>query len=70
MNCEALVSRVQYCLENIEMRKALNKINQFAKCESQIEAAEYMVEIKNKMALFDALIQWVKVIYATELKTQ
>ena len=67
MACQALVSRVEYCLENLEMRQAISKIQEFANYESKIEAVEYMVQIQQRKLLFDSLIQWVKVVYAAEL---
>ena len=67
MACQALVSRVEYCLENMEMRQAISKIQEFAHYESKIEAVEYMVQIQQRKLLFDSLIQWVKVVYAAEL---
>ena len=70
MACQTLVSRVEYCLENLEMRICLRKIHEFAKFESKIEAVEFMVQIQQRKAMFDSLIQWVRVVYEPELRDQ
>jgi len=67
MSCQSLVSRLEYCLENLEMRNALHEMQKFSVDDRKVEAAEFMVDIRYKKVLFDSLIQWVKVVYASEL---
>ena len=70
MACQTLVSRVEYCIENYEMREVLQKIRDFAKDERKIEAVEYMAQIHIRKQMFESLIQWVKVVYEDELRHQ
>ena len=56
MACQTLLQRVEYCLENIEMRHSLNKIRSFSHIERKMESVSYMLEIKEKKAKFDSLI--------------
>ena len=67
MACTTLISRVEYCVENLQMRLALQKVRNFSKVERRIEACEYMLQIQMRKQLFNSLIQWVKVAYAQEL---
>jgi predicted DNA-binding ArsR family transcriptional regulator len=62
------VSRLEYCLENMEMRKAIAEMKQYAIDDRKIEGVEFMREIVNRKLMFESLIQWVKVVYASELK--
>lgn len=50
------------------MRKALGTIKHFYQVERKIESALYMQKIVERREMFDALIFWVKVVYAEELK--
>jgi hypothetical protein len=66
--CWTLVSRLEYILETLEMRRAVFRIREFSEFECKIEAVEYMVQISQRRQMFDSLMQWVKVVYAQELR--
>ena len=68
MACQTLMSRVEYCFENLQMRDAIQRVKRFSNQERKIEAVEYMFQIQQKRALLESLVQWVKVVYANELK--
>ena len=42
MACQTLMSRVEYCLENLQMRDAIQRVKGFSNQERKIEAVEYM----------------------------
>lgn len=65
--CQTLVSRVEYCVENLQMRNCFAQFREFAAFESKIEAVEFIAQIYERKKLFESLIQWVKVVYAQEL---
>lgn len=67
MACPSLVSRIEYCLENLEMRRALKRILEFSVHERKIEAVELMVQLQERTLKLDAWVQWVKVAYEKEL---
>ena len=50
------------------MRKCVQKIKEFSNFERKIEALEYMIQIQQRKKMFDSLIQWVKVVYSSELQ--
>ena len=50
------------------MRECVEKIKDFSKLERKIEAMEYMIQIHERKRIFDSLIQWVKVVYSSELQ--
>jgi hypothetical protein len=52
------------------MREALKKVRNFANYERKIEAVEYIYQISIRRQMFESLIQWVKVVYANELKNK
>ena len=56
MSCQTLVSRVEYCLENLQMRGALERVREFANYERKVEAVEYMYQISIRRQLFESLI--------------
>ena len=68
MACQTLISRVEYCRENLLMRGAIFEVKQFARQERKAEAVECMYLILTKRTILESLVQWVKVVYATELK--
>lgn len=67
MACPSLVSRIEYCLENLEMRRALKRIVEFSAYERKIEAVELMVQLQERTLKLDGWVQWVKVAYEKEL---
>ena len=42
MACQTLMSRVEYCFENLQMRDAIQRVKIFSNQERKIEAVEYM----------------------------
>jgi hypothetical protein len=70
MSCQTLISRVEYCVENLEMRLALKRILAFSRQERQMEAVQYIAQIHERKPMFDSLMQWVRVVYAQELHQQ
>lgn len=67
MSCQTLISRVEYCMENLEMRHAIQRIQEYAKAERKIEAVLFMVQIHERNIMLESLMQWVKMVYAKEL---
>ena len=68
MACPSLINRIQYYRENVEMRRALRQIQDFANYEKKIEAVEYMSQLYERRTLFECLMKWVLVVYDKELK--
>ena len=68
ISCDTFVSRLEYCLENVEMRMCLRKIEEFAQQEQKLQAVVNMEQIRQNRIRLDALIQWVKVVYYAELR--
>lgn len=68
ISCDTFVSRLEYCLENVEMRRCLRKIEEFALQERKLQAVVNMEQIRQNRIRLDALIQWVKVVYYAELR--
>ena len=68
ISCDTFVQRLEFCLENVEMRRCLRKIEQFAEQERKLQAVVNMEQIRQNRIRLDALIQWVKVVYYDELK--
>lgn len=68
ISCDTFVSRLEYCLENVEMRMCLRKIEEFAQQERKLQAVVNMEQIRQNRIRLDALIQWVKVVYYAELR--
>lgn len=48
----SLASRLEYCLQNMEMRLAIKRILKFISFETKVEAVEYMAEIQAKRLVF------------------
>lgn len=68
ISCDTFVSRLEYCLENVEMRQCMKKIKTFANQERKLQAVVNMEQIRQNRIRLDALIQWVKVVYYAELR--
>lgn len=68
ISCDTFVSRLEYCMENVEMRMCLRKIEDFATQERKLQAVVNMEQIRQNRIRLDALIQWVKVVYYAELR--
>ena len=56
MACQTLFQRVEFCMENLEMRNALRKIESFSVSDAKVEAVQCMVEIQERKQMFEALI--------------
>jgi len=46
ISCDTFVSRLEYCLENVEMRRCLRKIEEFALQERKLQAVVNMEQIR------------------------
>lgn len=64
IQCQTLVTRMEYCMENYRMREAIKRVREFSQFERKLQAVHFMYEIYLNRIKLESLIQWVKVVYS------
>lgn len=66
ISAQLLASKLEYCLENFELRQSMMRMRDFSINERKLEAVQYMTEIIDCRKKLSALVQWVRAIYSTK----
>jgi hypothetical protein len=56
IQCQTLVARIEYCMENYRMREAIYKVREFSIFERKLQAVHFMHEIYINRIKLESLI--------------